>query len=326
MADIIHKLKKSGLLGMSGSCFPAYLKWQQVKSSRAKSKYVICNVAEGEPDVSKDYYILRNYPKQVISGIRLALKTVGAKTAFIYIKKKYYRKLKRKLVRLTHDFPIELFEKPDGYLNGEESALLNIIEGRSAQPRQKPPFPAQKGLYGKPTLIHNIETFYHIDQIQENRYKLNRFYCVSGKANKKGVFELPFDFTVRDILTITGNRPKFDFFVQVGGGASGAIMLPEELNAPVKGLGSIIIYDKKTTNPLSLMRKWAKFFVEENCDKCAPCREGTYRILEIVKKPQLAPKDKTDLNDIFNAMEKTSFCPLGRNATLPFKTAIKKLL
>lgn len=326
MADIIHKLKKSGLLGMSGSCFPVYLKWQQVKSYRAKSKYVVCNMAEGEPDVFKDYYILKNHPKEVVNGIRLALKTVGAKTAFIYIKKKYYRKLKRKLIRMTHDFPIELFEKPEGYLNGEETVLLNIIEGKPAQPRQKPPFPAQKGLYNKPTLIHNIETFYWIDQIQKNKYKFNRFYCVSGKAAKKGIFELPYDFTIRDILTITGNRPKFDFFVQVGGGASGEIMLPKELDAPVKSLGSIIIFDRKTTHPLSLMRKWAKFFVKENCDKCTPCREGTYRILKIVNKASLSAKDKTDLTDILNAMEKTSFCPFGKNATRPFRTAIQKLL
>lgn len=311
---------------MSGSCFPAYLKWQQVKNSRVKSKYVICNVAEGEPEVFKDFYILQKYPKEVIDGMRLALRTIKAKTAFMYIKKKYYRKLKKKLIKLTHDFPIELFEKPEGYLNGEESVLLNIIENKYAEPRQKPPFPAQKGLYGKPTLIHNIETFYRIDQIQKNKYKFNRFYCISGKALKKGVYELPFDLTIRDILTITGNRPKFDFFVQVGGGASGSIMLPPELDQPIKGLASIIVYDRKKTKLQALMKKWAEFFFEENCDKCVPCREGTYRILEIINKKQLSQKDKEALYDIFNVMEKTSFCPLGRNAVLPFKTAMEKLI
>jgi len=323
---LIRKIKKSRLLGMSGSSFPVWLKWKKVKGSKAKIKYVVCNGAEGELKTQKDYYILKHYPKDVIFGIKLALETVGAKTGFLYLNKKYYRKLKPKLIKLTHHLPIELFEKPEGYLNGEETVICNIIETKAKEPRVKPPLPAEAGVFGKPTLINNLETFYWVSKIAKNQYNYERFYSIAGKVKQKGVYKLPFDFTIRDILTITGNRPWFDFFVQVGGGASGEILLPNELDRPITSLGSIIVYDKKTTNPMVLMRKWAKFFFKENCDLCATCREGTFRILEILQKEELLSQDKQTLADIFNLLEKASLCPYGRILPRPFKTAIAKLL
>ncbi len=329
LKDIITKLKKSGLVGRSGSGFPVWKKWQAVKQAKSDGKYVICNASEGEPKVTKDGYILKKYPKETIEGIKLAMKTVGAQTAYIYINKTYYQKFKKNLSRLINNAPIEFFEKPEGYLAGEETCLLDAIEGKQPpQPRVKPPFPTESGLWGKPTLINNVETFYWVNQINNNKYKHNRFYSINGDVKNKGVFELPENIPIKSILEITNNLPKFKFFAQVGGGACGAILLPDELKQPVQGTASIIIFNKKTTSPLFLMRKWAKFFLKNNCDKCTPCREGIYRIDEILNNTQetISAKDKETLKDIFLAMEKTSLCPLGKIAVNPFKTTIEKLL
>ncbi len=218
---------------------------------------------------------------------------------------------------------------------------MNIIEGKRAEPRVKPPFPTEQGLWGKPTLVNNVETFYWVSKIAKGKYKNNRFYCVAGDVRNKGVFELPESLTILQILKETNNLPKFEpttsskpsFFVQAGGEASGEILLANELNQPVKTIGAITVFKKTKTKPMVLMKKWAKFFLQENCDRCTPCREGVYRIREILAKisPGKADKkldkgSKESLNRIFLVLEKTSLCPLGRILVVPFKTAIEKLL
>lgn len=326
--DIISKLKQSGLCGRSGSGFPVYLKWQQVKKAKADKKYVICNSAEGDPGTFKDKYILEEKPNEVINGIKLAMEAVKADSAYIYIKEEYYKEFKKVLEKLTLNLPIELFRKPCGYLCGEETVLLNIIEGKEPEPRIKPPFPTQAGLWARPTLINNLETFYWVSKIAKGEYQKNRFYCLSGEIPHLGVYQLPENHLIGDILRDTNNLPDCVFFVQAGGGASGEILLPADLQQPVKGIGSIIVFDKKKTNPIELMKQWVKFFLEQNCDKCTPCREGLFRIAEILERDKSIKqvKVKQALEDIFFVMEKTSFCPLGRIATTPFKTAIDKLL
>jgi len=323
--NVIGKIKKAKLVGRSGSGFPTGLKWTLVKKSKAKTKYVICNASEGEPQVKKDYYILKKYPDEVINGIKIALKTLSAKQAYIYINKKYHKELGKTLKKLTKGLPIELFIKQPGYLRGEETTLLNVIEGKSPLPRIKPPFPTEKGLFGKPTLINNVETLYFVSKIVKKEYCKTKFYSIEGEIKNKGVFELPENLSIKKILSQTNNEPKFDFFVQ-SGGISGEILLKNELQKPVQGLGSIIVYNKKKTDTLSLMKKWIKFFNKENCDKCVPCREGLYRVEEILNQTSLSAENKKILNELFSAMEQTSLCPLGRIASTPFKSAIKKLL
>ncbi len=343
MDNFIEQLKQSGLTGRSGSNFPVWKKWEAVKNPSAGSgqaptdkKFVVCNGSEGEPGVFKDEYILQNYAPEIINGIKIALQETGAQTAYIYLNKDYYQKFKTKLSRLTENLAIELFEKPSGYLAGEETSLLNAIEGKCPEPRIKPPFPTEIGLWGKPTLINNVETFYWVSKIAQGEYQNKRFYCVSGDVPLKGVFELPENYTIEQVLRETRNYPApstssgqgFPFFVQVGGGAIGEILLEKELNQPVKGLASIIIFNKETTDPLELMKKWVEFLINENCDKCTPCREGLYRVKEILQESRqgISPERRQTLQDIFEALEKTSLCPLGRTAYLPFKSAIAKLL
>ncbi len=331
--NFIEQLKQSGLLGRSGSNFPAWKKWEAVKNVNSDKKFVICNAAEGEPQVTKDAFILENYLAEVINGVKIAISEIGTSSAYIYLNKNFYAKYKNKLLGLIENSPIELFEKPNGYLAGEETAILSAIEGRRVEPRIKPPYPTEKGLWGKPTLINNVETFYWVSKIAKQEYQNKRFYCISGDVSNKGVFELPENYSIEQILKQTKNYPSFPFFLQIGGGAVGEILLDNELNQPIKGLASIIVFNKEKTDPRGLMKKWAEFLGNENCDQCAPCREGLYRINEILQETEWAEgvkllretKEFNSLQEIFDVLEKTSLCPFGRTAYTPFKTALEKL-
>lgn len=322
MPDIIEKLKSENLLGRGGAGFPAGLKWEAVKSAKGEKKYVICNASEGELYGSKDKFILENYPEEVINGIKIAINELKAEKAYIYLNKKYYHNLKRKLEKLSKGLPIIIFKKTGNYIAGEETTLLNAIEEKLKQPRSKPPYPTEKGLFGFPTLINNVETFYHVSKISQDKYKHTRFYSIAGDVRNKGVYELPEDCTIKQILEKTNNYPKKEFFAQIGGGACGEIFLEKELNGPVCGIGIIVVFDMKKTNLLNLMKNWADFFFKGNCDKCVPCREGGYRIREMLESGNI---DKKRLEEIFFAMEEASFCPLGKMSVTPFKTLIKKL-
>jgi NADH:ubiquinone oxidoreductase subunit F (NADH-binding) len=323
--NIINKLKESGLKGRSGCNFPTGLKWQMVKKAKAEKKYIICNASEGEPNVFKDGFILKNYPEKVVQGIKIALETIDNSSAYIYLRKDYFRKFKKTLEKLTRKLPVLLLKKPDGYLAGEETSILEFIEGKRPEPRIKPPYPTEAGLWGYPTLINNVETFYSVAQINDNQYQKDRFYCLTGEIKNPGVFNFPQDYSISEILKQTNNWPDFDFFVQAGGGAVGEILLPKELNQPINGLASIIVFNRKT-DLFNLMEEWADFFLAANCDKCLPCREGAFRIAEIIKKNKVNDFDQKTLADIFFVLKKTSFCPLGRGMAIPFQSLINKLL
>lgn len=328
--NIIEQLKQSGLLGRSGSNFPVWKKWQGVKDTLGDKKYVVCNGSEGEPMVSKDAFVLNNHLKEVIEGVRLAMQTISAVSGYIYLNSEFYQKYKTKIIEIAGNWPIEIFLKPAGYLAGEETSLLNVIEGKRAEPRLKPPYPTEKGLWNCPTIINNVETFYWVSKIAKNEYANKRFFDIEGDVKNKGVFELPENFTIEQILKETKNYPDFPFFLQVGGGAVGEILLSNELTRPINGLASIIVFNKEKENPFELMKNWIQFLMMQNCDQCVPCREGLYRINEILQEQdqekKISPNSQNNLNEIFAVLEKTSLCPFGRTAYLPFKTAIEKLL
>ena len=294
-----------------------------VKAEKASVKYVVANGSEGEPGVFKDKWVLENHPDLLIYSIKLAMKTVGAKEAYIYLNKNYYKKFGAKLRKIIGKSKINLFAKRGGYIAGEETALLNDIEGRIIEPRSKPPYPTQAGLWGKPTLINNIETFYSVALVVKGKFNGTRLYSISGDVKKSGVFELPNNLSVRTILKETKNYPDFDFFAQVGGGAIGEIFLEKELNQKVGGAGSIQVFNKKKTKPFELMKFWAKFFMEGNCDKCTPCREGVFQIFKMMEKRKI---EKKKLAELLEVLEKTSFCALGKGVTLPYRSFIKKIL
>lgn len=320
---LIEKLNESGLKGRGGGAFPVGLKWELTKKAKGKSKYVICNASEGEPNVFKDGYILRNYLNEVINGIDLAMKTISADAGYIYINSEYYKELREDIELAIGKKKIIIFEKKARYIGGEETAICESIEGRRAEPRSKPPFLTDSGLFGCPTLMNNVETFYYVSQIAKGKYKKSRFYSINGDVENEGVYELPEEMTIFEVLRKTNNYPSFDFFAQVGGGASGEIMIMEELNRPVTGAGSITIFNKNKTDVFALMEGWAEFFHIGNCDKCVPCREGAYRIYEMVKKRKL---DYDVLDDLFLSLKESSFCALGRGIPIPFMSLIEKVI
>jgi NADH:ubiquinone oxidoreductase subunit F (NADH-binding) len=323
MEQIISRLKDSGILGRGGAGFPTWQKWESVFSVEGDEKYVICNGAEGEPDVFKDGYILRNHPEKVIEGIMVAVNLLSASKAYLYLNRSYYDELADQLRKIIGDKPIEVIAKGKGYIAGEESAICNFIENGLVEPRQKPPFLSQVGLFDKPTLVNNLETFYYVSKVVDGTYERKRFYSINGDVSNPGVFEMSEDVNLSDLLRETGNYPQADFFAQVGGGAEGMIMLPSELDAPLKGgCGAVKVFDKEKTDLKGLMRYWIEFIMNGNCDKCVPCREGTYRIYEMLESGNL---DKKELSDLLDVLEKTSFCALGKGVAIPFRSLISKL-
>lgn len=323
MSDIITKLKEANLSGRGGAAFPTGIKWESVLNASGEPKYIICNASEGEPNVFKDGFILEHYPEEVIEGMLLAIDTIKAIEGYLYLNPDYFDKYEAKLKELIGNKPIKLFKKPHYYIAGEETVICNLIEGKKMEPRQRPPFISTEGLFGCPTLMNNVETFYYVNKINKGEYKNTRFYSINGDVSNPGVYELSEALTITEVLTETNNMPDFDFFAQVGGGAVGEILLKEELNQVAKGAASITVYNRETADPYKIMENWANFFLNGNCDKCVPCREGIYRIKEIISRRDF---NKEELNPLYEVLEKASFCALGRGAAAPFRGLINKVL
>lgn len=319
--NIISKIKESGLSGRSGSGFPVASKWEAVKKEKEKKKYLVCNASEGELDTFKDYFILKNYPQKVIKGMKIAMEALSLSQGYIYLNENYFEELYVDLKSAIGKENIVIVKKKGGYVGGEETAVISVIEKGFPEPRSKPPFPAKKGLWGLPTLLHNVETFYFVAKIKEKNYRKTRFYSIWGDVSNRGVYELSENSTIRDVLGKTGNTPSFDYFLQVGGGGGGTIMLPNEIDIPFEGIASVIVYRQSKTDPYFLMKKWVNFLLEGNCDKCTPCREGLYRIMEMIER-----KDFKEIDEMFSVMEKTSLCPLGKVAVKPFQSLLEKII
>ncbi len=323
--NIIQKLKKANLIGRGGASFPVWKKWEAVKNAKSDKKYIICNASEGEPGVFKDGFIFKIHPERVIDGMSLAMEFLGANQAYIYINEAYYEKYSRILKKLINNRNIRIFKKPHraGYIGGEETALLNNIEGGHAEPRLKPPYPTTEGLWGMPTLINNVETFYEVSLVNSGLYKEARFYTVSGDCIHHGVYELSRKKTIEEVLRLTNNYPDFDFFVQVGGDGAGEVFNSKQLNQKVGGAGSITIYSKAKHEPIDLIKNWVVFFRDESCGQCTPCREGTYRLKEILNKKE---KDWKIFFDLLENLDNTSLCALGRSVSIPINTYLENVL
>jgi len=322
---ILEKLKKSGLTGRGGACFPVWLKWKTVKDAPAEKKFVVANASEGEPGVNKDGYLLKNYPERVVDGLKIAINFLDAERGFIYINRKYYIESAAILRKIIGDFPIEVFLKPEkgGYVGGEESSILNAIEGRRIEPRLRPPFPVEHGLWGYPTLVNNVETFYDASLIAAGIYAKKRFFSIYGDCSHDGVYECPENWTIEKILKETKNYPNFDFFVQTGGGAAGEVLNQNQLKRRPAGAGSILVYSLHKHQPIKLITKWVNFFVRESCGKCTPCREGISRMKEIV--------DSTNpawglFSDLLDNLSESAFCGLGCALPVPIKSYVKNVL
>ena len=331
--DILKEIKKADLVGRGGGCFPTVLKWEMVRKATGNKKYVICNASEGEPGVRKDGYLLENFGERVINGMKIAIDFLSVKNecnaeGHIFINHEYYKKFGEKLNKIitsNKKYKINFFVKPNGsgYIGGEETSLLNAMERKRVEPRMRPPFPTTNGLWNCPTLINNVETFYNVSLVLAQEFKRNRFYTISGDCLNSDVYELADNLTIEKILRVTKNYPKFDFFVQVGGDASGEVLNSKQLNKPASGAGSITIYDTRKCKPEEMFKKWISFFVNESCGQCTPCREGVYRLNEMMNSDNL---DWKLTEELLNNLDEASFCGLGSVVSIPIRSYRKNIL
>jgi NADH:ubiquinone oxidoreductase subunit F (NADH-binding) len=329
--DIISKLKEADLKGCGGASYPTADKWSAVKGVFGPKKYVICNCSEGEPNVFKDDFILKNWPEKVIEGMKLAIDFLSerkvAVEGFFFINPEYAAKYGRALRQeiQKRKAPIAIFVKPEegGYICGEETTILNTIEGKKSEPRLKPPFPTEKGLWGEPTIINNVETFYHVAKIADGTYETVRFYSVNGDCANPGVYKLRSDKSIQHVIAETKNWPKYDFFVQVGGGSAGEVLNQHQLSALPVGAMSLTLYRTSQWPARDLFKHWIGFFLTESCGQCTTCREGTYRLYEVINSKQ---PDWQLFFDLLDNLSETSFCGLGLSVPTAIRSYIKNVL
>lgn len=336
-ADVIDEIKRSGLRGRGGAGFPTGIKWEMTNKSVSDEKYVLCNADEGEVGTFKDRYIIENDPFSLIEGIAIACYAVGAKKAYIYLRAEYnylidtlQNAIDQSLEYLKKvDADIEIFEGAGAYICGEESALIESIEGKRGEVRYRPPFPPTEGLWKKPTVIDNVETLMNIPRIMSEgaewfgnigteRSKGTKVFSICGDVEKAGVYELIMGSTIRELVEEIA-KAKDVKMVQIGG-ASGRVVPYEHIDTPlsfetVLGAGGVMVFNS-TRDVIEIVRMNAEFFAEESCGKCFPCREGTKRLFEILTRfaeYRAKPTDMQALEDLSETMMLSSLCGLGQS-------------
>ncbi len=359
----LEEIKISGLCGRGGAGFPTGMKLEMVAGAKDKTRYFICNVDESEPGTYKDREIVDRNPHLLLEGIIIASLIIGVKKAYVYLNGNYQKekeilehaleqaKEKKfwggKILKSGYGLDLEVFSGAGAYICGEETALLNSMEGKRGEPRMRPPYPTEKGLFGKPTAINNAETVANIpwiilnggekySQIGPKKSSGTKLYILGGAVKNRGVVEAPLGITLRELIFELGGgmqRGKEFWFAQIGG-ASGRLATVKNLDTILSydrgaefplGSGAILVVDK-TTEIHDLLLSWTSFFRRESCGKCVPCREGTFRLWEIAKRLQdgeISERDKEALDDILWTLDNTCFCPLGKFAAVAFKDALK---
>ncbi|MGQ9676497.1 MAG: complex I 51 kDa subunit family protein [Chloroflexota bacterium] len=334
---VIEQIKASGLRGRGGAGFPAGLKWELVRKAPGDEKYVICNADEGEPGTYKDRYILERDPFTLIEGIAIACFALGAGRAYVYLRDEYHdlrHHLDRAIAQVEGEMPlgcqIIVHEGAGAYVCGEESALMESLEGKRGEPRFRPPFPPSKGLWGKPTAIHNIETLMNVSQIVLNgaewfsgigtaQSKGTKVLSVSGDVRRPGVVEVPLGTPLREVVEEMAQAEDVKL-VQVGG-ASGRVIPADRLDTPLAfesclGAGAIIVFNSQR-DVVEIARETIAFFVDESCGKCTPCRQGARAMLEILNRLAAGRGIKGDLvrlQELAEHMALSSLCGLGQAA------------
>ncbi len=329
---LLARIKKAGLVGRGGASFPVHLKWQRMLETEAAEKYVVCNVSEGEPGVKKDFYLLKHEPEKVLAGLQLALDFLDSKTAYFNFNANYWQQLGAELNPFLDGlrqsgYNLQVFEEEPSYIGGETGALLNAIEGKRTEPRLKPPSPSLKGINDRPVLLHNVETLYDVYLVAHDLYQGERLYTIGGEVKSPGVYRLPASLPVAEVLRKTNNYPDFAFFAQVGGGASGPVWPQSQLETnPVVGAGSIEVYPLSTPTR-QMLKQWFNFYRAESCGKCAPCRQGTYELAELINQLSVDQEIPwAEIDPIVETLEKTAFCELGRSLAIPVKTYRRNVL
>ncbi len=356
-AEVIETLKGAGLKGMGGAGFPTGLKWELVRKEAATPKYVICNADESEPGTFKDRVIMAELPHLVIEGMALAGLVTGAERGWIYLRHEY--EPERKILQAAIDearnrgvlgesFDIEIFMSPGGYILGEETALLEALEGKRGEPRNKPPYPGQKGLWNKPTLINNVETLAMVPAIlkegadwwkaQGTRGHVGlKFIGVSGHVESPDVFEIPMGTTVAELIEmaggVSGGRALKAF---APGGASSNFLPASAADVEIDfdsvaeagsmlGSAALIVIDEGT-DMIEAATNVVRFFRNESCGKCVPCRVGTEKVVTMLEGILAGNRDgalRELLPELEETLAETSICGLGQVALNPITSALK---
>ncbi len=363
--EVIDEVTKSGLRGRGGGGYPTGLKWSTVSKSVGTQKYVICNADEGDPGAFMDRSVLESDPHRVLEGMLIAGYAVGASEGFIYVRAEYPLAIKRlrnairqaervgllgaNICGTRFSFRIDLRLGAGAFVCGEETALIESVEGKRGMPRPRPPYPAMEGLFGHPTLINNVETFANIAPILRNggdwyaqigteKSKGTKVFALAGCVQNTGLVEVPMGVSLRDmVFAIGGGIPEGRKFKAVQtGGPSGGCLPADLLDMPVDyeslakagsimGSGGMIVMDES-----SCMVDVAKFFMDfcmtESCGKCIPCRVGTYemhRILTAVSKMSATQQDMAMLEELCDLLKHTSLCGLGQSAPNPVLSTMK---
>ena len=337
-AQVTDEIKASGLRGRGGAGFPCGIKWEGARTAPGDEKYVICNADEGEVGTFKDRYILERDPFTLVEAITIAGYAIGAKQSYIYLRAEYHHLfdlLQNAINQVSQSgyldgFSIEIREGAGAYICGEESALMDSIEGKRGEARYRPPFPTTSGLWGKPTIINNVETLMNIPQIMLNgakwfsqmgteRSKGTKVFSVSGDVGKPGVYELVLGSPLRELVEDLASASKVKM-VQIGG-ATGRILPYEKIDTPlafetVLGAGAVIVFDA-SRDVIDIVHRTMEFLAEESCGKCTPCRQGTKVMVEILEKfnhGEGSKKEIKDLEDLSGVMMISSLCGLGQAA------------
>jgi NADH:ubiquinone oxidoreductase subunit F (NADH-binding)/NADH:ubiquinone oxidoreductase subunit E len=356
--NAIAALKDSGLRGMGGAGFPAGTKWELVRGAAGGVKYVVCNADESEPGTIKDRHILEVAPHLVLEGMLAAAVVIDAFEVILYLRHEYPGPRAAFAAELAHAReaghleglpPVRIFDSPGGYICGEETALLEALEGKRAEPRNKPPFPGTHGLWGRPTLINNVETFALATAILTHgadwyrRQGRNggigpKVLGVSGDVNRPGVYEVPLGITVREFIEEYGGgmQPGRELYAVCPGGASSGFLPPALCDTPLDfrplalvgsmlGSGAVVAVGQGRCI-LDLALNLVRFFKNESCGKCVPCRVGTEKLVAMLegwRRGEGSPDDVPLLEELAAGMADASICGLGQIAPAPIVSALK---
>ena len=364
-AQVIDAIIKSGLRGRGGAGYPTGLKWATVAKSEGKHKFVICNGDEGDPGAFMDRSVLESDPHSVIEGMAIAGYSIGADQGYIYVRAEYPLAISRLQVAIrqakqhglvgagifesTFNFNVDIRIGAGAFVCGEETALMASIEGKRGQPRPRPPFPAESGLWGYPTLINNVETFANIAPIiirgpewyagyGTEKSKGTKVFALTGKIRNTGLIEVPMGITIREIVEdLGGGAPEGARLkaIQTGGPSGGCIPAErfdtsvdyESLTqlGSIMGSGGMVVLDDQT-NMVEMARFYMQFCMEESCGKCVPCRAGTvqmYHLLTKIIDRKATMKDLELLEELCDMVKNTSLCGLGQTAPNPVLSTLR---
>ena len=361
---VVAEIKDSGLRGRGGAGFPTGTKWSFIDRTSAKPKYLVVNADESEPGTCKDMPLLLTTPHFLVEGAIIAAYAIGARHAFIYLRGEVVPVLRRLQAAVAeayqagflgpdilgsgYDLDLIVHAGAGAYICGEETALLDSLEGRRGQPRLRPPFPAVAGLYACPTVVNNVESIASVPPIMVNGVDWFKamgtekspgftLYSLSGHVTRPGQYEAPLGITLRELLDCAGGvRTGHELKFWTPGGSSTPLLTAEHLDVPLDyegmaSVGSMLgtkalqIFDE-TTCVVRAVRRWTQFYAHESCGKCTPCREGTYwlaQIYERLETGRAVSEDLEKLLDISDAIAGKSFCALGDGAASPIISSLK---